>query len=153
MLLATGMIPVDRGAGANALRGLLRATDQARLADRQIVIFPEGTRVAYGEHVPLQPGIAAIAARQKLPVLPVATDSGRLWGRRSFRKYPGTLHIAIGAPIGPDIPRPQLMSQLELFWRAAERNNFGCVDNAFADTVYVDKSGGITLDERASTMK
>jgi 1-acyl-sn-glycerol-3-phosphate acyltransferase len=109
----TGMIIVDRSAGADAIRSLLREADR-RVADgRQIVIFPEGTRVAPGVRAPLQPGIAALAARTRLPVIPVATDSGRCWGRRAFRKLPGVIHVAIGAPIPPGLGREELMRRLE----------------------------------------
>lgn len=109
----TGMIVVDRTAGADAIRALLRAAGKALAEGRQIIIFPEGTRVAPGARVPLQPGIAALAARTRLPVIPVATDSGRCWGRRAFRKLPGVIHVAIGAPIPADLDRQELMRRLE----------------------------------------
>ena len=108
-----GMIAVDRSAGADAIRALLRAADGAVRARRQIVIFPEGTRVPPGVRMSLQPGVAALAARTGLPVIPVATDSGRCWGRRAFRKLPGVIHIAIGPPIPASLPRAELMRRLE----------------------------------------
>ena len=124
MLLLAGMIPVDREAGARALRRLLRETDDAVRHGRQIVIFPEGTRVAAGEVVALQPGIAALAAHAKLAVLPVATDSGRCWSRRAFIKRPGTIHIAIGPPIPPEqlagLPRSRLLGAIRAAWEAEE---------------------------------
>ena len=49
--------------------------------------------------LPLQPGVAALAARTRLPVIPVVTDSGRCWGRRAFQKRPGTIHIRVLEPI------------------------------------------------------
>jgi 1-acyl-sn-glycerol-3-phosphate acyltransferase len=109
----SGMIVVDRTAGADAIRALLRAADKALAEGRQIVIFPVGTRVAPGVRVPLQPRIAALAARTRLPVIPVATDSGHCWGRRAFRKLPGVIHVAIGAPIPADLGREELMRRLE----------------------------------------
>jgi 1-acyl-sn-glycerol-3-phosphate acyltransferase len=108
-----GMIAVDRSAGADAIRSLLRAADAAVARRRQIVIFPEGTRVAPGVRAPFQPGVAALAARTRLPVIPVATDSGRCWGRRAFRKLPGVIHVAIGAPLPPGLAREALMLRLE----------------------------------------
>jgi 1-acyl-sn-glycerol-3-phosphate acyltransferase len=108
-----GMIAVDRGAGAGAIRSLLREADRAVREERQVIIFPEGTRVAAGERVPLQPGVAALAARTGLPVIPVTTDSGLFWGRRAFRKRPGVIHVAIGTPIPAGLPREELMRRLE----------------------------------------
>ncbi len=92
---ATGMISVDREAGATALRALLRGGDRAKSEGRHIIIFPEGTRVDPFEHPPLQPGVAALASRTHLPVIPVMTNSGQFWGRRAFRKQPGTIRILI----------------------------------------------------------
>ena len=109
----TGMIIVDRDAGGAAIRGLLREADRAVAERRQVVIFPEGTRVAPGVRVALQPGVAAMASRTGLPVIPVATDSGYCWGRRAFRKRPGVIHIAVGAPIPAGLPREELMRRLE----------------------------------------
>jgi 1-acyl-sn-glycerol-3-phosphate acyltransferase len=134
LLPAAGMIPVDRGAGASALRALVQATAAARDAGRQIVIFPEGTRVAPGVRVPLQPGIAAISARLGLPVIPVATDSGLRWGRRAFLKVPGPIHLALGPPIAAGTRRQELLDALEGFWRAAEINGFRAVDKSVGES-------------------
>jgi 1-acyl-sn-glycerol-3-phosphate acyltransferase len=113
MLRASRMIAIDREAGASALRMLLKQGEDAAGAGRQIVIFPEGTRADPGTRLPLQPGAAALAARLGLPVIPVATDSGLFWGRRAFRKRPGSIHVAIRAPLPADLPRRELMQRLE----------------------------------------
>lgn len=113
MVRASRFIAVDRAAGAAAMRHLLRETDRVVANARQIVIFPEGTRAPPGTLLPLQPGVAAIAARAKLPVFPVLTDSGNFWGRRAFRKFPGTIDITILPPIEAGLPRAELMARLE----------------------------------------
>jgi len=118
LMSLSGMIAVDRGGGAVALRQLLREADRALREKRQIVIFPEGTRAAPGVRLPLQSGVAALAGRTRLPVIPVVTDSGRCWGRRSFHKRPGTIHIIVLEPIATDITRAQLMDRLETALRA-----------------------------------
>ena len=110
---AGGMIPVDRSAGPASLRRLLRAAEQAAAEGRQIVIFPEGARVAPGERRRYQPGVVALYERLSLPVVPVATDSGRFWGRRAFRKHAGTITVSVLAPIPPGLPRAELLSRLE----------------------------------------
>jgi len=108
-----GMIAVDRRGGGVALRGLLRDADRAVHQGRQLVIFPEGTRAPPGMMLPLQPGVAALAARTGLPVIPVVTDSGHCWGRRAFQKRAGTIHIRLLEPIPAGISRDRLMPQLE----------------------------------------
>jgi 1-acyl-sn-glycerol-3-phosphate acyltransferase len=95
---AVGMILVDRQAGGAAMRTLLRGADRAKAEKRHIVIFPEGTRVDPGEYPPLQPG--------------VMTDSGRCWGRRAFRKQPGTIHIMIQPPLSVKPGRDAVLDAL-----------------------------------------
>ena len=110
---AAGMIAVDRDGGGSAIRELLREADRAVREQRQMVIFPEGTRGEPGAPVVLQAGIAAMASRTRLPVIPVSTDSGLYWGRKAFRKLPGTVRIVVGQPIPPQIERKALMRALE----------------------------------------
>ncbi len=130
LLIASGMIPVDRGAGFSAMRGLLRGTDRAIAQSRQIVIFPEGTRVAPGQHVPLLPGVAAIAARSGLPVIPVVTNSGLFWGRKSFWKQPGTIIIRILPALPVGLERDALMAAIESAFRDGAAHLPGPVDNS-----------------------
>jgi len=133
ILVMLGMISVDRAGGAAAMRQMLRDADRAVAADRQIVIFPEGTRVAPGMRVKLQPGVAALAARTGLPVIPVATDSGRYWGRRAFRKYPGVIRIAILPPIEPGLRRDELMRRLDAAFAAGAESLATPVDNSVGE--------------------
>lgn len=112
LINASGQIPVDREAGAAAIRALLRGGTEALKQGRQVVIFPEGTRSEPGTVGALQPGIAALAARTGLPVIPVATNSGLCWGRKAFIKRPGVITIVIGTPLPPNLPRSDLMSAL-----------------------------------------
>jgi 1-acyl-sn-glycerol-3-phosphate acyltransferase len=109
---ATGMISIDRDAGGAAMRVLLRGGDRAKAEGRHIVIFPEGTRADPNEHPTLQSGVAALAFRTGLRVVPVMTDSGRCWGRRAFRKRPGTIHIQIHPPLPANPGRKAVVEAL-----------------------------------------
>ena len=40
------------------------------------------------------------------------TDSGRFWGRLAFRKYPGTIRVAVLPPIERGLSREALMRRL-----------------------------------------
>jgi 1-acyl-sn-glycerol-3-phosphate acyltransferase len=113
LVSATGMIAVDRDGGGASIRALLREADRAVREQRQIVIFPEGTRSEPGVPGTLQSGVVALASRTGLPVIPVSTDSGRFWGRRSFRKQAGTIRIVVGQPIPARTDRKALMKALE----------------------------------------
>ena len=107
------MIPVDRKAGASAVRSLLRAAEAALAERRQIVIFPQGTRVAPGAHLPYQPGVAALYSRLDCPVVPAALNSGCFWPRRSFIKYPGRIVLELLEPIPPGLPKAKFLARLE----------------------------------------
>ncbi len=107
-----GHIAVDRRAGASALKSMVRAAQDVLAAGRPVVIFPEGTRTAPGERRAYQPGVAALAVAARVPVVPVATDSGLLWGRRAFHKRPGTIHVAVLPPVPSGLPRPAFMAAL-----------------------------------------
>lgn len=129
LIRATGMIAVDRDGGATTLRHLLRSADVAVRGNRQIVIFPEGTRADPGATLPMQPGVAALAARTRLPVIPVLTDSGHCWGRRAFRKRPGVIHIQILPPIAAGTSRETLMQELDSALRTEIASPARVVDN------------------------
>lgn len=113
LLIPSGQIPLDRAGGARALRHLTEQVRAAAAAGRQIIIFPEGTRVAPGERVKLQPGIVSIARATGLSVLPVSTDSGHCWGRNSIRKRPGTVHVKVHPPLPSGLDRAATLTALE----------------------------------------
>jgi 1-acyl-sn-glycerol-3-phosphate acyltransferase len=122
LTVRAGMIPVNREGGAATLRGLMRAAQRAAANGQQIVIFPEGTRTVPGVFVELHDGIAAVAASTRLPVCPALTDSGRVWGRRSFRKYPGVIHLDILPPLPAGLKRAELMDRLRALLQPVENS-------------------------------
>jgi 1-acyl-sn-glycerol-3-phosphate acyltransferase len=107
-----GVIPIDRKGGATALRRMMRAAEVAIAEGRPIVIFPEGTRVAPGETPPLQAGFAGLYRALKLPVVPVALDSGRLWPRGRFVKRPGIVTMRFQDEIEPGLPRAEIEARV-----------------------------------------
>lgn len=126
MVRPAGQIPIDRAGGAAAIRVLLAEADRAIAEGRQIIIFPEGTRVPPGQVGRLHPGVAALARHTGLSVIPVLTDSGRLWGRRGFRKRPGTIRIAIQPPCPAGTDRRALLACLNRLYAASAQ----LVDNS-----------------------
>jgi 1-acyl-sn-glycerol-3-phosphate acyltransferase len=119
--LKYGIIAVDREAGAGALRQLLKDGRAAVEQGRPIAIFPEGTRVAPGDQPPLQPGFAGLYRTLKLPVVPLALNSGRLWPRNSFVKRPGIVTMRYGEPIPPGVPRDEIEARVHHAINALER--------------------------------
>jgi 1-acyl-sn-glycerol-3-phosphate acyltransferase len=101
-----GVIVVDRQASAGALRRMLREAKVALAEGRSILIFPEGTRVAPGEQPPLRAGFAGLYQMLKLPVVPVAIDSGMVWPKHG-PKRPGVVTFRFGEVIPPGLPRAE----------------------------------------------
>lgn len=106
-----GIIAVDREAGAKALRDMLAATSAIVAARRSVAIYPEGTRVPVGETPPLQPGFAGLYRALRLPVVPIAMDSGRLWSG-GLIKRPGTVTFRIGEPIPAGLKRDDIEARV-----------------------------------------
>lgn len=92
-------IAIDRKAGPRAMRQMLVQGRAHLAAGRSVLIFPEGTRVAFGERRRYQQGGAMLAVQAGAPVVPIAHDAGRYWPRRGWLKHPGTVRVSIGPPI------------------------------------------------------
>jgi 1-acyl-sn-glycerol-3-phosphate acyltransferase len=102
-----GVIPVERSAGAKALRALVENGKLALATGRPVVIYPEGTRVRVGDVPELRSGFAALYRALGLPVVPIAVDSGRLWGRGLVHRR-GTVTFKVGETLPPGLKREEI---------------------------------------------
>jgi 1-acyl-sn-glycerol-3-phosphate acyltransferase len=101
-----GAIVVDREASATAMRGMLREAKAALAEGRNILIFPEGTRVLPGEQPPLKPGFAGLYRALNLPTVPVACDTGQVMPKHGLPR-PGLVTFRFGEVIPPGLPRAE----------------------------------------------
>jgi 1-acyl-sn-glycerol-3-phosphate acyltransferase len=106
-----GVIPVERSAGAKALRALVEEGQRAIATGRPVLIYPEGTRVRADERPELRSGFAALYRALGLPVVPVAVDSGRLWGRGLLHRS-GTVTLKVGETIPAGLKRGEVESRV-----------------------------------------
>ncbi len=106
-----GVIPVDREAGAKALRELIALGKKATADGRPVLIFPEGTRVRRGEKPPLRAGFAGLYRVLGLPVVPIALDSGRAWPR-GFVKPGGVIRFQVGETLPPGLGREEIEARV-----------------------------------------
>jgi len=107
-----GMVIINRGAGARALKNLLADARKIMEQGRPLIIFPEGTRGLPGKPGNYHGGIGFLYQDLGVPVIPVALNSGLFWGRRSLLKHPGQIRIKFLPPILPGLPRAQFMEKL-----------------------------------------
>ncbi len=112
-LVRAGNIRIDRGAAANAIRSLVRGARQVVAQGLTVLIFPEGTRRALDDPPDYKPGVAALYSALKLPVVPVALNSGLYWPRRGLPKRPGRVLVEFLEPIPAGLDRKVMMHDLE----------------------------------------
>ena len=107
------LIPVQRELGPAALRQMVRDARARAAQGREIVIFPEGTRKIPGDAPDYKPGIIFLYQDLKVPVCPLALNSGMFWPRHSFLRYPGTIVAEFLDPIPAGLPRQEFMEKLQ----------------------------------------
>jgi len=107
------MIPVDRGARTQALAAMTELARAELANNRQLVIFPEGTRRSPGAEPAYKFGVAHLYAESGAPCLPVALNSGLVWRRRAFMRHPGTVRVEILDPIPPGLGRTEFFERLK----------------------------------------
>ncbi len=115
------MIAIDRKAGASALKQMMGECIRAVRELRPIAIFPEGTRISAGEKGQYHPGVAAIYQQLKIPVVPVAVNTGLFWPRNRWHKKPGTAIIEFLPQIPPGLPARAFLRTLEESIETASR--------------------------------
>ncbi|MFN3834835.1 MAG: lysophospholipid acyltransferase family protein [Glycocaulis sp.] len=106
-------VAVDRSAGAKALRDMLKAARDRAAQGRQIVIFPQGTRVRPGDAESYKPGVAGLYSTMGVPCVPVALNSGLYWPGSGFVRKPGTIIVEFLPAIEPGLSKGEFMSTLE----------------------------------------
>lgn len=106
-------IAVDRTATVSAIKDLIMQAEDRLKKGRQLILFPEGTRVKPGETGKYQAGIAAIYKHVNIAVTPVALNSGVCWPKNSYMKYPGTITFEFLPPIDPGLEKAEFMKELE----------------------------------------
>lgn len=104
-------IPINRSAGASALRKMSQAAKTVLAEGRPVLIFPEGTRKKPGAPPDYKPGVAGLYSQLGVPCIPVALNSGVYW--TSFTKYPGTIVLEFLEAIPPGLKRTEFMTLLE----------------------------------------
>ncbi len=113
-LWKAGVISIDRGGYAAALRKMTAEAKKALAAGRPILIFPEGTRKKPGAPPDYKPGVAGLYGMLNVPCVPVALNSGLLWtGPMGFIKKPGRIVLEFLEPIPAGLKRSAFMATLQ----------------------------------------
>ncbi len=106
-----GSIPIDRSAGKEAMHVMLRgAMEQAK--GRQIIIYPQGTRVRPGANMPFRSGVVRLYEATAAPLVLVALNTGWFWPRTGIRRTPGTVVVEFLGKIEAGRPTAGLLDQI-----------------------------------------
>ncbi len=113
LMIKGRMVPVDRGAGSQAIPAMIERARAELSLGRQLIIFPEGTRRPAGAEPRYKFGVAHLYAAEGVPCVPVALNSGLFWPRRSVRRLPGTVTVEILDPIAPGLDKDAFFKRLQ----------------------------------------
>ena len=111
--LRIGCVPVDRGKRAEAVRQMVEGVATGAQDPGQLIIYPQGTRVAPDARKPYKIGTAVLYAETGQTCIPAATNVGHFWPRTGIRRKPGLAVVEFLDPIGPGLDQEAFMTRLE----------------------------------------
>ncbi len=110
--LRIGSTPVSRGDRSKAMKAMVDHAGKVR-EPRQLVIYPQGTRVAPGARPPFKIGAGVLYERTGQGCVPAATNAGVFWGRRSLHRRPGLAVVEFLPPIPAGLPLADFMARMQ----------------------------------------
>ncbi len=108
-----GCIPVNRGKKGAAVAKMVKDVAKEFTEPGQLVIYPQGTRVAPGAKKPYKVGTAVLYEGLGVPCVPVATNAGVFWPRTGILRKPGMAIVDFLDPIEPGVARDAFLGRLE----------------------------------------
>ncbi|AVO37651.1 lysophospholipid acyltransferase family protein [Pukyongiella litopenaei] len=108
-----GCVPIDRSKRGAALAKMVRDVAAEVAEPGQLIIYPQGTRVAPGDHRPYKSGPGVLYRELGQPCVPVATNVGLFWPRSGVMRRPGLGVVEFLDPILPGLSRTELTAELE----------------------------------------
>ena len=111
--LRIGCIPVDRGKRGAAIAAMKAAAARGAARPGQLVIYPQGTRVAPGVSLPYKVGAGVLYHHLGQTCVPVATNVGIFWPKGGILRKPGLAVIEFLPPIAPGQPVGDFMATIE----------------------------------------
>jgi 1-acyl-sn-glycerol-3-phosphate acyltransferase len=111
--LRIGCVPVNRGKRGAAIAKMKADVAKGAAEAGQLIIYPQGTRVAPGDHKPYKVGTGLLYEQLAQPCVPVAANVGVFWPKRGILRKPGLAVVEFLVPIRPGLPVPDFMARLE----------------------------------------
>lgn len=111
--LRIGCVPVDRGKRSAAITRMVADVAGRRQEPGQLIIYPQGTRIAPGVRAPYKIGTGVLYAELGQTCVPAATNVGVFWPRRGIRRKPGLAVVEFLPPIEAGLDKREFMARLE----------------------------------------
>lgn len=111
--LKIGCVPVNRGKRGAAITKMKNDVAKGTAHPGQLIIYPQGTRVAPGVAKPYKVGTGLLYDQLGQPCVPVAANVGVFWPKRGILRNPGLAVVEFLPRIEPGLPVPEFMRRLE----------------------------------------
>jgi 1-acyl-sn-glycerol-3-phosphate acyltransferase len=111
--LRIGCVPVDRGKRGQAIQQMMEGVAKGRLQPGQLIIYPQGTRVAPGATKSYKVGTGLLYQQLGQPCTPAATNVGVFWPRTGIYRKPGLAVVEFLPEIAPGLAVEPFMAELE----------------------------------------
>ncbi len=108
-----GCVPVERGKRREAMRQMMRGVREGRTEPGQLIIYPQGTRVAPGATMPYKVGAVVLYEETGQPCVPAATNVGVFWPRIGIARKPGLAVVEFLPEIAPGLESEDFMARIE----------------------------------------
>ena len=111
--LRIGCVPVDRGKRSQAIKKMVEDVAKGRQQPGQLIIYPQGTRIAPGVKAPYKVGTGVLYEELGQDCVPVAANVGLYWPRKGIMRKPGTAVVEFLPRIESGLSRREFMARLE----------------------------------------
>lgn len=111
--LRIGCVPVDRGRRGQAIAAMMERVRSGRQEPGQLIIYPQGTRVAAGATREYKVGTGLLYQEMGVPCVPVACNVGVFWPRQAILRKPGLAVVEFLPPVEPGMELRPFMAHLE----------------------------------------
>lgn len=108
-----GCVPVDRGKRGAAITRMMADVKAGTSLPGQLIIYPQGTRVAPGVKAPYKVGTALLYGQLKQDCVPAATNVGLFWPKHGILRKPGVAVVEFVPRITPGLRGAEFMERLE----------------------------------------
>lgn len=119
-LASVKQIPINRSKRRDAMRQVIELGSQRLAEGRNVILFPEGSRMPVGTQGTYKLGGSRLAVHTGMPVIPFAHNAGHCWAKNAFLKKPGKITLSFGPPIPSKGLTPEAHSALVEAWIETE---------------------------------